>query len=104
MLDPVPVDKRCKSCRQTKILTEYEFSKRSKDGRAQICKECKEQKQYKICTCNCDTCKDSKMLNAAASLMELVLTRIEDGLEVSDDFKMLAAELAIAVCEDKKGQ
>ncbi len=106
---PTPVDKRCRSCGQTKILSEYDFSQRSKDGRMSVCKSCKEQRQQKryqtctcgCCTCSCDLCKDSKMLMAAAPLIELVLTRVYDGLKVSPEFRKLVLELASALLDQE---
>jgi hypothetical protein len=95
MLDSVvPVDKKCRSCRKVKLLTEYDFSTKSKNGRAQECKECKERRQHKICICPCPNCKDEKLLDATYSLMELCLTRIEEGIVVSDDFRELVVALA----------
>jgi hypothetical protein len=93
-VNPIPVDKKCRSCKEVKILSEYEFSKKSKDGRKRTCKECKEQKREKICICPCDNCKDEKLLDATYSLMELILARIDEGLVVSDDFRELVMALA----------
>ena len=104
MLDSVsvpPVDKKCRDCKRIRILTEYDFSKKSKDGRQQVCKECKERKQHKICTCPCDDCKDEKLLNSTYSLMELMLTRIDEGLVVPNDFRELVMVLATTLLEQQ---
>lgn len=98
---PIPVDKKCRSCRDVKLLTDYDFSKKSKDGRQQVCKECKERKEHKICICPCDNCKDGKLLDATYSLMELTLTRIDEGLVVSNDFGELAMVLATTLLDQE---
>jgi hypothetical protein len=97
----IPVDKKCRLCREVKLLTEYDFSKKSKDGRQQVCKMCKERKEHKICTCPCDNCKDEKLLEATYSLMEFVLTRIDEGLVVSNDFSELVMMLATTLLDQK---
>lgn len=62
---------------------------------------CKERKAHKICTCPCDNCKDEKLLEATYSLMELVLTRIDEGLVVSDDFHKLVMMLATTLLDQE---
>ncbi len=62
---------------------------------------CKERKAHKICTCPCDNCKDEKLLNATYSLIELVLTRIDEGLVVSNDFRELVMMLATTLLDQK---
>ena len=98
---PPPINKRCRSCREVKLLTEYDFSKKSKDGRERTCKECKERKEHKICTCPCDDCKDEKLLNSTYSLMELTLTRIDEGLVVPNDFRELVMVLATTLLDEE---
>jgi hypothetical protein len=61
-----------------------------------------ERKEHKICTCPCDNCKDGKLLDATYSLMELTLTRIDEGLVVSNDFGELAMVLITSTKIDTK--
>jgi hypothetical protein len=74
----------------------------TKDGRQQVCKSCKEQKEHHICVCQCDDCKDGKLLSATYSMMELVLTRYYEGLRVSGEFRKLVVELASVLLDEEE--
>ena len=98
--DPPPISKKCETCKIDKLLVDFDPSKRSKDLHKSKCKECCEKKQKKKeterCTCDCEMCSDNKLFNAAASIMELITNRIIDGVDVSDEFKEIIAEMALA--------
>jgi hypothetical protein len=105
---PPPIDKKCHDCKKTKILSEYDFSKKAKDGRAQTCKECRQLKEYQneTCLCSCDSCKDRKLLEATASMIKLILTRLyeDEGLKVSNHFRRLVVELASELLDKEEAR
>jgi hypothetical protein len=81
--------KKCGLCKTIKLLNEFEIDEEKKDKHAAICKECMAKHQPSICTCSCDKCIDDKIVKTASSSMELLLTRIENGLELSEDMLIM---------------
>jgi hypothetical protein len=98
---PPPINKRCRSCKEVKLLMDFDFSQRSKDKRKQVCKGCKERLEKKNQTCRC---KDCNILTATGNLMEAVLDMIDEDPEIlntiSDDFKESVICLAGALIEE----
>src|SRR5215469_5281786 len=98
---PIPISKKCGLCKTIKLLNEFEIDE-EKDKHAAICKECMAKHQPSICTCSCDKCIDGKIVKTAFSSMELLLARIESGLELSDDTLVMITSLAYSagiLCE-----
>jgi hypothetical protein len=93
--DPPPVEKICTGCKVSKLLFDFDPSKRSKDLHKSKCKDCY-AKEKEISECDCEMCNDNKLFDAAASIMQIVTNKILDGVEVSDDFKYIIGELALA--------
>jgi len=73
---------------------EFEIDEEKKDKHAAICKECIAKHQPSICTCSCDKCIDGKIVKTAFSSMELLLTQIENGLELFEDMLIMITSLA----------
>ena len=99
----IPISKKCGLCKTIKLLNEFEIDEEKKDRHAAICKECMAKRQGpSICSCSCDICIDGKIVKTAFSSMELLLTRIENGLELSEDMLMMITSLAYSagiLCE-----
>jgi len=100
---PIPISKKCGLCKTIKLLNEFEIDEEKKDRHAAICKECMAKHQEpSICSCICDKCIDGKIVKTAFSSMELLLTQIENGLELSEDMLMMITSLAYSagiLCE-----
>src|SRR5215469_3740678 len=85
----IPISKKCGLCKTIKLLNEFEIDEQKKDRHAEICKECMAKHQGpSICSCSCDKCIDGKIKTAFSS-MELLVTWIENGLELSEDMLMV---------------
>jgi hypothetical protein len=99
---PIPISKKCGLCKTIKLLNEFEIDEEKKDKHAAICKECMEKHQPSICSCSCDKCIDGKIVKTAFSSMELLLARIENGLQLSDDMLIMITSVAYSagiLCE-----
>jgi hypothetical protein len=107
---PIPISKKCGLCKTIKLLNEFEIDEKKKDKHAAICKECIAKHQPSICTCSCDRCIDGKIVKTALPSMELLLTRIENGLELSEDMLIMITSLAYSAgilcekCEAELGE
>ena len=89
-------------CKTIKLLNEFEIDEEKKDKHAAICKECMAKHQPSICTCSCNKRIDGKIVKIAFSSMELLLTQIENGLELSEDILIMITSLAYSagiLCE-----
>jgi hypothetical protein len=42
---PIPVSKRCRTCKEEKLLSEFDFSSKSKSKRVATCKTCMDEKE-----------------------------------------------------------
>jgi len=99
---PIPISKKCRLCKTIKLLNEFEIDEEKKDKHAAICKDCMTKHEPFICSCSCDKCIDGKIVKTAFSSMELLLARIESGLELSDDMLVMITSLAYSagiLCE-----
>jgi hypothetical protein len=77
----IPISKECRVCKTIK-LNEFEINKKTKDKHATTCKECVAKKQPLLCSCGCERCLDGKIMESAFASMELLLSRIDNGLQL----------------------
>jgi hypothetical protein len=105
MLIP-PIEKKCKTCKKTKLLNFFDINVRSKDKHKNTCQECDQQKEQKStrCMCACTDCENNKIVQIAGDSIELLLNRLNDHQLspdiLSENFKTLIADLALTVFED----
>ena len=99
----IPISKKCRLCKTVKLLNEFEIDEKTKDKHATICKECVTKRQPSICSCSCEICLDEKIMKTAFASMELLLSRIDNGLELPDAMYAMIANLAHSagiLCDD----
>ncbi|MGC2683387.1 MAG: hypothetical protein WA323_16115 [Candidatus Nitrosopolaris sp.] len=104
---PIPISKKCRICKTVKLLNQFEIDNKTKDKHATICKDCFVKEQPTICSCNCERCTDTKILKTAFSAVELLLTRVEKGLDISEEMLMMISSLAASaaiLCDNCKKQ
>jgi len=89
----IPISKKCRLCKIVKLLNEFEINKKTKDKHATICKECVAKKPF-MCSCSCERCLDGKIMKSAFASMELLLSRIDNGLRLPDEMYMMIASLS----------
>jgi hypothetical protein len=90
----IPISKKCRVCKTVKLLNEFEINKKTKDKHATTCKECVAKKQPLLCSCSCERCLDGKIMKSAFASMELLLSRIDNGLQLPDEMYMMIASLS----------
>jgi hypothetical protein len=90
---PNPISKKCRLCKTVKLLNEFEIDEKKKDKHETICKDCIAKHQPSICSCSCESCIDGKIVKTAFSSMELLLSRMENGLRLPDEMMILIANL-----------
>ncbi len=97
---PIPISKKCRLCKSAKLLNQFEIDDKTKDKHAAICKDCfvkqslLSKQQPSVCSCICERCTDGKIVKTAFSAVELLLTRVEKGLNLSEDILMMISRLA----------
>jgi RecJ-like exonuclease len=97
---PIPICKKCRLCKGVKLLNQFEIDDKTKDKHAAICKDCFTKQsllstqQQSVCSCICERCTDGKIVKTAFSAVELLLTRVEKGLNLSEDMLMMIPRLA----------
>jgi hypothetical protein len=96
---PIPISKKCRLCKSIKLLNQFEIDDKAKDKHATICKDCFTKKclqstQPSVCSCICERCTDGKIEKTAFSAVELLLTRAEKGLNLSEEMIMMISNLA----------
>ncbi|HYA84962.1 MAG TPA: hypothetical protein VEH06_16175 [Candidatus Bathyarchaeia archaeon] len=97
---PIPICKKCRLCKSVKLLNQFEIDDKTKDKHAAICKDCfvkqslLSTQQQSVCSCICERCTDGKIVKTAFSAVELLLTRVEKGLNLSEDMLMMISSLA----------
>ena len=89
----IPISKKCRLCKIVKLLNEFEINKKTKDKHATICKECVAKKPV-MCSGSCERCLDGKIMKSAFASMELLLSRIDNGLRLPDEMYMMIASLS----------
>jgi hypothetical protein len=103
-MEPIPIEKICKICKEKKLLNQFEINNRTKDRHATTCKDCSAKNQPSICTCTCEKCVDGRIMKTAFSSMELLLSRMENGrLKLPDEMLMMITSLAYSagiLCEN----
>jgi hypothetical protein len=81
-------------------LNQFEIDDKAKDKHAAICKDCvarqslRSTEQPSVCSCICERCTDDKIVKTAFSAVELLLTRVEKGLQLSEEMLMMISSLA----------
>jgi hypothetical protein len=97
---PIPISKKCSLCKSVKLLNQFEIDDKTKDKHATICKVCftkqslQSTQQPSVCSCICERCTDGKIVKTAFSAVELLLTRLENGLNLSEEMLMMISSLA----------
>ncbi len=97
---PIPISKKCSLCKSVKLLNQFEIDDKTKDKHATICKVCftkqslRSTQQPSVCSCICERCTDGKIVKTAFSAVELLLTRLENGLNLSEEMLMMISSLA----------
>jgi hypothetical protein len=87
--------KKCRLCKSVKLLNQFEIDDKAKDKHAAICKDCvtrqslRSTEQPSVCSCICERCTDDKIVKTAFSAVELLLTRVEKGLQLSEEMLMM---------------
>jgi hypothetical protein len=110
---PIPICKKCRLCKGVKLLNQFEIDDKTKDKHATICKDCfvkqslQSTQQSSVCSCVCERCTDGKIVKTAFSALELLLTRVENGLTLSEEMLMMISSLAYSagiLCDNCKKQ
>jgi len=97
---PIPISKKCRLCKSVKLLNQFEINVKAKDKHATICKDCftkqssRSTQQPSVCSCICERYTDGKIEKTAFSAVELLLTRVEKGLNLSEEMIMMISNLA----------
>ena len=97
---PIPISKKCRLCKTVKLLNQFEIDNKTKDKHGTICKDCFGKRtlqwtqQPPVCSCICERCTDGKIVKTAFSAVELLLTRVEKGLNLSEEMLMMISSLA----------
>ena len=85
---PIPVSKKCRVCKEEKLLSEFDFSNKAKDKRCSICKTCEEERRYTESGFCCggpghtNTCLINKTLITISYELDCFLARVQNGLPV----------------------
>ena len=90
---PIPISKICRLCKSVKLLNQFEIDDKTKDKHTAICKDCF-VKQPSVRSCICEKCTDDKIVKTAFSALELLLTRVEKGIDISEEMLMMISSLA----------
>jgi hypothetical protein len=94
----IPISKKCRLCKTVKLLNEFEIDEKRKDKHENVCKDCMAKEEnannVSICTCNCGNCTDGRIVKTAFSAVELLLSRVENGLKLPNEMMMLIQALA----------
>jgi hypothetical protein len=85
---PIPIDKTCRICRQKKLLSEFDVDEETTDLHSIICKSCDDL------ALTCPGYLKSKILVNAYTQLDLLLSLVNDGLELPDDLVDLLSEIA----------
>jgi hypothetical protein len=93
-MGPIPISKKCRLCRTVKLLNQFEIDDKTKDKHSTICKDCVVKQEQSVCSCNCERCTDDKIVKTAFSAVELLLSRVEKGLNLSEEMLMMISTLA----------
>ncbi|MFY9795883.1 MAG: hypothetical protein WCC17_07895 [Candidatus Nitrosopolaris sp.] len=88
-LQQPPIDKRCRICKEKKLLNQFEINNRAKDKRSNICKDCLTEK------ITCQGCIDNKIIETAHPIIDLLLTLVEDGIELPERLVEKIGNLAL---------
>jgi len=91
--EPIPISKECRLCKSVKLLNQFEIDDKAKDKHTAICKDCF-VKQPSVCSCICEKCTDGRIVKTAFSAIELLLTRVEKGIDISEEMLMMISSLA----------
>jgi superfamily II helicase len=83
-----PLEKRCRICKTKKLLSEFEINNNIRDKRENICKSCSEPQP------TCPDCLEMKVVANAYTQLDLLLSLINDGLELPDDLLDLISQIA----------
>jgi hypothetical protein len=91
---PILISKKCGSCGTVKLLNEFEIDEKRNDRHENVCKDCVAKEESAICTCNCGNCIDVRIIKTAFYAVELLLSRVENGLKLPDEMMILIQALA----------
>ncbi len=89
-IKPIPISKKCKYCRQLKLVSEFEFDLNipTKDHRAVTCIDCmkkfevEEQEDY---NCHSEDCITEKFLLAVSTQLDALKALSENGMLIPDE-------------------
>jgi hypothetical protein len=94
-----PIDKQCKKCGETKLLSEFDWLPKSEDKHNSICKACERKMQETDEESSCEgpghtnSCVINKTLTVMYHELELFLIRVQNGLFVPPDIRELMIEI-----------
>jgi RecJ-like exonuclease len=93
---PIPISKKCRSCGTVKLLNEFEIDEKREDKHENVCKDCvaKEGQKKGGEECNCGNCIEGRIIKTAFYAIELLLSRVENGLKLPDEMMILIQALA----------
>ena len=83
-----------------KLLNQFEIDDKVKDKHTTICKDCftkqclQSTQLPSVCSCICERCTDGRIVKTAFSAVELLLTRVEKGLNLPEEIIMMISNLA----------
>src|SRR5262249_48225159 len=86
--------------KSVKLLNQFEIDDKAKDKHVAICKDCfvkqslQSTQQSSVCSCICERCTDDKNVKTTFSAVELLLTRVEKGLNLSEEMLKMISSLA----------
>jgi hypothetical protein len=94
-----PIQKRCRICQTVKLLNQFEIDERVKDKHESICKDCLAKKNL------CTDCVETKIIETAQPMVDLLLDLVRDGIELPERFVKKIGDLALLAgmlvyCED----
>lgn len=82
---PIPIDKKCRICKEKKLLSEFQFKERNKDKHDTVCKPCIEKIEENDRTPHTQDCITDKFLDGVFQQLDCLLALVENGVEIPDE-------------------
>jgi len=89
----IPISKKCRLCKTIKLLNEFEINRKTRRTSMQQHVKNVSLRSSHLC-CSCERCLDGEIMKSAFASMELLLSRIDNGLRLPGEMYMMIASLS----------
>ncbi len=94
-----PIEKKCRVCKERKLLLDFEIDQKNKDKHENICKSCVtkvEEDDH-----HSPDCITNKFLIGVYTQLECLLALVEDGVELPDEILEILGEIVTQDIKNK---